>query len=141
MSSKKEIVVKTDASTRVGDGSGLAYVASVYKESKEPTHLSDSRFIEKDMSTTNSETLAVLYALHEIYNQLHRPETYNIVIESDCDPTVQRIRQEGVNEIEKPIDHYKKLFNGFDIRWIPRASNQQADDMAWIEFQRGINND
>jgi hypothetical protein len=138
---QKEIIVKTDASTRVGEGSGLAYVASVYKGKDEPTHLSDSRFIQKDISTTNSETLAVLYALHEIYNQLYEAENYKVVIESDCDPTVQRVSKESANEIEKSIDHYKKLFSGFDIRWIPRASNQNADDMAWVEFQKGIDND
>jgi hypothetical protein len=140
---QKEIIVKTDASTQVGEGCGVGYVASIYRDGSKPTEVSNSHFIEKDYSTTDSETIAVMYSLIDIYQKIYQPNNYKIVIETDCEPTVRRVDKTNPYEmnIDDVIDHYKKLFDGFQIRWIPRSTNQDADDLAWIEFQRNVTND
>lgn len=146
MSFKNRIVLKTDASTRNGEGFGIAFQADTYDQFGCHWNFSGKQFIDCNAKSTQAETIAVVFAIRELQewfegNKLGYMKDYTIIIESDCEHTVEIIRGEkrGYNvEIEQAIDHYGRLCETLRARWIPRADNTIVDAMARETFRRGV---
>lgn len=142
MPQRKQAVVKTDASTRNGDGSGLAYLLVVTDNNGINQEYRNKKYVERKLTTTEAETLATLYALRDMQTLFKDRDdyikNYAIVIESDCEHTVRRVNGDasGDEKIDRFINYYKNLFGNVRARWIPRADNVQADSMAKTIFQR-----
>jgi ribonuclease HI len=142
MPPKNQVVVKTDASTRDGQGSGLAFVASINDGCGiEETHTGKT-YVSRKLTTTEAETLATLFAFKEIHEIFKYREDYikdyAVVIESDCEHTVRRVKETHYDrEIDKFIKHYKRLFGNVRARWIPRTDNGHADAMARETLRKG----
>jgi len=140
--SQRKVIIRTDASTREGEGCGVAFKSKIYLTNNMMEYES-SDFVEKNLKTTDAETFAVLFALKEMKQYLKENgmtiANYSVEIESDCDDTVNRVRgiKEG-NDIDKFINHYLTFYHDVKARWIPRSANTHVDAMAKSIFTRMV---
>lgn len=137
-----EIVVKTDASTRQGEGCGVAFICYICDSKGVQKEYCGKKYISKKVSTTKAETIATLYAMKCVQERFKDRSDYtkdfSLVIESDCQHAVQRINQSIYSEdIDKFINYYRRFFGEVRARWIPRAANEKADSMAREQFRKG----
>lgn len=140
---RKRIVVKTDASTSNGNGSGLAFQAIVYDAQGVTQEYSNSKYVDKRLKTTDAETAAVLFALKSLRGIFREKrddyiKDYLIIVESDCEQTVERVSRFYYEErIDKFIHHFLRFFSDYQSRWIPRETNEAADAMAREAYRKG----
>lgn len=143
MAFKNQVVAKTDASTRQGEGSGLAFELRLYDSfGVEDTVYSDKKYVPKKITTTQAETYATVFAMDNIKKSIKLknfyPKDFEVIIESDCQHTVRRINENEIREdVDKFINHYNKIFGEMRARWIPRSQNAKADSMAREMFRKG----
>jgi len=139
---KNSIIIKTDASTRNGDGVGIAFSARVTKQEGVMFKEEGSRFVDSDCKTTYAETLAALYSLSELNKSFKTKEinfnNFIVIIESDCEHTVRKINKENYSDkVDRSINHFRRRTRDLRSRWIPRSQNKKADAMAREAFRRG----
>jgi ribonuclease HI len=142
MPQKNQVVAKTDASTRDGQGSGLACVATINDGCGIKETHTNKTYVSRKLTTTEAETLAALFAfkqIHEVFKcRKDYIKDYAVVIESDCEHTVRRVNETHYDrDIDKFIKHYKRLFGNARARWIPRTDNGRADAMARETLRKG----
>jgi len=144
MSLTNQAVVRTDASTRDGEGCGVAYQATVHDGFGVKEHHDASSYISEDLKSTEAEAVAVLFALKKlnfVFRNLRDDyrKDYVLIIKSDCENTINRIKNEMTyTDIDHYIRHYLRFFGDYRANWIPRASNVEVDQMAKKMFRRGI---
>lgn len=137
----KTIVVKTDASVSATMGVGLGYEAVVYDGDGGYTKHSDSKYIPDHMKTTDAETVAAAFAVKEIYHKMNGDrDQYELIVETDCEKTVDDVR-ESVNEeqgkTERVLNFFAEGFHNMKIRWISRSNNKRVDAIAKSAVERG----
>ena len=136
------IVIKTDASTRNDSGSGLAYQAIVFDrdDGGDVIEYKNRRYIESNVSSTDSEMYAVIYTLQKVYRTINNwddTKKYDVVVESDCDYAVSTVNMENYKDkkMRRYVSFYRNKFDGLRARWIPRSENTVADSMARTTLQ------
>lgn len=128
------ITIKTDASCRCEGGVGMGYVAQVDNKT-----VKGSGFIDKKCTSTQAEMLATAWSVHNLTERIQKdPHEETIVIQTDCENTVNKF-DNGYNENGmRFIKHYRDKYDKMIMFWIPREDNLTADSIAKSMLQRGI---
>lgn len=134
------ITIRVDASTRQGDGAGVAFISKVTDPQGNTTEHRGRRFIHDELSTTDAETHAALYGVTEMWNffrnRTDKMENYEVIIESDCEHTVRKINETwGDDTVDQFFSYFRRNTEEFRARWIARSNNEVADSMAREAFR------
>ena len=136
-------MIRTDASVKSSQGAGISYEAVIYDEQGRYSRERGSSYIPKEIKTTDAETIAAAFGVMEIYEIMGEEKgEYEVILESDCQPTVNSIHQSihEDTEVERVLKFFARSFGEFRSRWIPRVKNSRADAIAREARRRGWEN-
>lgn len=138
---QNKIVVRTDASHKPGLGVGVAFESVIYFEDGSYERMKSSRYIEKKMTTTDAEEIAVAFGIYNIYQKIDERDEFEVVVESDCEYAVSSVKdcieEEYEGKVKRLIRFLIEPFDEFKVRWIPRSDNQKADAIARQALEEG----
>lgn len=131
------ISIKTDASYKHGDGTGIGYKAEYANQV-----ITGKGFSDNVISSTQAEMMATAWSIHNFSEKVNIDfSDYTLVALTDCENTINKY-ENGYNSKEiRILNHYSNLYEAMFMFWIPRDCNQKADAMAKTMLEKEINND
>lgn len=136
----KKIIAWSDASVKDDWGVAVAYHATVVSSEGVTERFSDSQYIDQEIITTRAEYMGCMYAVSELFHQLENAEEYHFILYCDSQGTVEKIQKDSLTDkLERTMRHYTSKFNTFNVGWVSRQMNEEADALAKAALERGNN--
>lgn len=133
----KKVIAWTDASVKSGWGIAIAFHATVI-DGYETRRVSSAKYIDQEIITTRAEYLGCMYAACEMFHNLDAPQEFNFILYCDSQGTVDKIQRDATtNKLERVLDFYTEKFNTFNVGWVSRQMNEEADVLAKAELEKG----
>lgn len=135
----QRLIIRTDASIKDGDGVAYAYVATAYHEDGVAEKYEDTKYIDKQIKTTEAEKRSIIFATVEMYKVFKNvSDEFDLLVENDCEGALLQIR-EGLEEDinRRTMNYITDQFNGFKTRWISSDTMGRPHDMANETRRRG----
>jgi len=135
----QRLIVRTDASIKDGEGVAYAYVTTAYHENGTMEKYEDSKYVNKEIKTTEAERRAIIFAAVEVYKMFRTScSNFNLLIENDCEGALLQIKKDVEGDVDqKVINHITGKFNKFNTRWIPSETMGRPHSMANETRRRG----
>lgn len=130
---QERIDLFTDASLRDGDGFAIAASITYFTTDGKRKTISFSDYFNKEIKSTKAEYIAIVFGIEKAYKECPSPENHRLVINSDCQYAVNKLRQSAKKQedkLDKIARKYMKCFNSFATYDIDRGINGHADSIA-----------
>lgn len=133
----KEIVLKTDASYKPDVGCGISYNAEIEWEG-ELIQYKNSKFTTQVQDSTHGELVAAVYGILKTLERVKDAADYTIQIGTDCEFVVKCLTERYPDQppLIKTALSILDRFKNWNIYWIPRVKNSEADALARSELMR-----
>lgn len=133
----KEISLKTDASFKHGVGCGISYNAKV-EWGERMIHYKNSKFTHSVQDSTHGELVAAVYGIIKTFEQIETPSEYKMNLGTDCEFVVDSLtkRYPDQPKLVKIALNILEMFDGWNVRWIPRVKNNEADVLARSQLMK-----
>lgn len=127
-----------DASHSQEDGVGMGYVSEINGE-----EYKGRGYINEKCTSTEAEMLSTAWSIHHLTQKVDiDPSEHYLVVKTDCESTVNKFDNGYRSKHMRFIRHYAKLYDKMLMFWIPRETNQEADQLAKLMLRKGsLNND
>lgn len=136
----KILTVKTDASYKSSVGITVAYYATLKEHGNIAHEFSDSKFIDKNLNSTDAEVIGVAYGIVQSHKNMGgKVNNCKLRLRSDCNYAVdeyQNLQYTDRNDLYNVLKHFLRNFGGWEIKPISRNNNVKADSLAGEELRR-----
>lgn len=128
----QRVRIKTDASYDKNVGIGMGYVCEINGKK-----FNGRGYVNKKCTSTKAEMLSTAWSIHHATKRIDiDPSEYSLVVGTDCESTVNKYDDGYECKNMRFINHYSDVYDKMMMFWIPRETNQKADQIAKLMLRK-----